>query len=49
MSDFRAGDRRQWIQQAREQQAIAQQLEKAVADPQEQAVRLQLARVLSDG
>lgn len=42
------GDRRQWIQQAREQQAIAQQLEKGLIDPREQAVRLQVARVLTD-
>lgn len=49
MSEFRAGDRRQWIQRSREQQAQVQQLEKGLIDPQEQAVRVQVARVLSDG
>jgi hypothetical protein len=46
MSEFRDGDRRQWIQRSREQQAQVQQLEKGLVDPQEQTIRLQVLRAL---
>lgn len=42
-------ERREWILQARQQAAIVQQLEGQFVDPQEQAVRLQLARALKNG
>lgn len=41
-------DRCQWIQQAREQQALVQQFERGLIDPQESAVRVQLARDLQN-
>jgi hypothetical protein len=49
MPNLEVKDRAEWIRQAREQQAIAQQLERSLVDPQAQVVRVQVARALADG